>query len=88
MTPTLPTPAEELEIRQHCQETWRLTWANSTELTPQQAFVEGHYLAFWCGVMACRKTRLECEQRIERLETALSLSLVALAAAIVWRLMP
>jgi hypothetical protein len=58
MTPTLPTPAEELEIRQYSEEAWRLTWANCTELSPKQAFIEGHYLAFWCGIMACRKTRL------------------------------
>jgi hypothetical protein len=86
MTPTLPTPAEELEIRQYSEEAWRFTWANCTELSPKQAFIEGHYLAFWCGIMACRKTRLEVKDRIERLETALSLSLLALVAAIAWGL--
>ena len=87
MTPILPTPTEELKIRQHCEEAWRLTWANATELSPQQAFIEGHYLAFCCGIMACRKTRLEVKDRIERLETALSLSLLALVAAIAWGLL-
>ena len=86
MTTSLPTPAEELEIRQHCEKAWRLTWASAAELTPRQAFIEGHYLAFWCGIMACRKTRLDVKDRIERLETALRLSLLALVAAIGWGL--
>jgi hypothetical protein len=88
MTPTLPTPAEELEIRQYSEQAWQVTWANCVELSPRQAFIEGHYLAFWCGILACRKTRLKCEQRIKRLETTLSLTLLALLAAIVWELLP
>ena len=86
MTPTLPTPTEELEIRQQSEEAWRFTWANCTDLTPKQAFIEGHYLAFWCGIMACRTTRKAAQQRVDRLETQLSLTLTALVVAIAWGL--
>jgi hypothetical protein len=83
MTPTpTPTPTEELEIRQHCANVWSLTWANATELTPEQAFTEGHLLAFWCGVVAGREIQLKAKRQIQRLETALALVLLAVLAAI------
>jgi hypothetical protein len=87
MTPTLPTPTEELEIRQQSEEAWRLTWANCTDLTPKQAFIEGHFLALWCGVLACRTISDQAKQRAERLEMVLSLSLLSLVVAVAWGLM-
>lgn len=84
----LPTPTEELEIRQQSEEAWRFTWANCTDLTPKQAFIEGHYLAFWCGIMACRATRLGAQRRADQLEVQLNLALTALVVVIAWVLLP
>jgi hypothetical protein len=53
-------------------------------LTPEQAFTEGYLLAFWYGVVAVRKERLEAEQRIQRLRTAMLLLQLAVWAAITW----
>lgn len=75
-----PTPTEELEMRQHGAKIWSLTWANATELTPEQAFTEGYLLAFWVGVVALRKAQLEAEQRIQRL----LLLQLGIWAAITW----
>lgn len=83
----LPTPTEELEIRQQCEEAWQQTWANAADLTPKQAFIEGHYLAFWCGVMACRATRLETQQRADWLEIQLNLTRTAMVVVIAWVLL-
>lgn len=82
-----PTPTEELEIRQHGEETWRDTWAQATDLTPKQAFIEGHYLAFWCGVMACNATKREMQRVIDTLQTRLNLAITALVIAVAWGLM-
>lgn len=85
MTPTpTPTPTEELEIRQCAAKAWSLTWANATDLTPEQAFTEGYLLAFWCGVVAARKIQLKADQRIRRLETALHLGYLVMLALTMW----
>lgn len=81
-----PTPTEELEIRQHCEEAWEQTWANATDLTPKQAFIEGHYLAFWCGILAAKQVRENASQQIWRLETRLNLAITALVVAVAWGL--
>lgn len=79
-----PTPTEELEIRQSAAKAWSLTWANATELTPEQAFTEGYLLAFWCGVRACSEMKLKADRRIQRLETVLYLGYLTMLAATVW----
>jgi hypothetical protein len=82
-----PTPTEELEMRQLGAKVWssvRGVLAETTELTPEQAFTEGYLLAFWYGVVAVRKERLEAEQRIQRLRTAMLLLQLAVWAAITW----
>jgi hypothetical protein len=85
-----PTPSEEMEIRRQGEEAWRRTWASATDLTPKQAFIEGHYLAFWCGVMACSATREDARRRANQLDLQLKLALMALmalAVAVAWGLM-
>lgn len=84
---SLPTPAEELEIRQEAEESWRLTSIECPDLTPRQAFIEGHYLALWSGVLACRATRKEVEGRADRLEVQLNLARTALVVVIAWVLL-
>jgi hypothetical protein len=83
MTPT-PTPTEELEMRQLAAEAWSLTWSNATDLTPEQSFTEGYLLAFWSGVVAIRKVRLEARQQTQRLETALLLLNLGMWALVTW----
>ncbi len=84
MTPTLPTPTEELKIRLKAEEAWQRTWANAPNLTLRQAFIEGRYLALWAGIVFCRTTSKEAQQRVDRLETQLNLALTALVVAIAW----
>ena len=71
------TPAEELEMRQHCAEAWSRTWAKAPELTPKQAFTEGCLLGLKGGILAGRKIRLKADRRLQWL---LLLHLVLLAA--------
>lgn len=83
------TPTEELELRQASADAWHMTWGQAPPktLTPEQAFTEGHYIGLASGVLACRRTRMECKLRILQLEAeraaVFALGLLALAAAVV-----
>lgn len=84
MTTPTPTPTEELEIRQYAAKFWSRTWANTADLTPEQTFTEGYLLGCWIGVVTFRKQRLEAEQRIQRLQTAMLLLQLGMWAAVTW----
>jgi hypothetical protein len=79
--PQPPNPTEELEMRQLCAKVWSVSWANATDLTPEQSFTEGYLLAFWGGILAMRQVELESKQRTQWLvATLLLLNLVVWAA--------
>jgi hypothetical protein len=89
MTPLLtPTPTEELEMRQLCANVWSVSWANATDLTPEQSFTEGYLLAFWGGILAMRQVKLEARQRTQQLVAALPLLNLGMWAAVTWAMAP
>ena len=79
-----PTPTEEHKIRQLCAKVWSVSWANATDLTPEQSFTEGYLLAFWCGILAMRQVELEAKQRTQRLVATLLLLNLCTWVAAMW----
>jgi hypothetical protein len=86
MTTPIP-PHTELRMRQCGEAVWNATCAHDPDITPKQAFTEGHYIGMASGVLACRQVRMECKLRIRQLEAeraaVFAVGLLALAAAVV-----
>lgn len=101
MTTPIP-PHTELRMRQCGEAVWNATCAHDPEITPKQAFTEGHYIAFAAGMLANAETarfyeaqlreaqlRLQLQQRELKIWRNLHAGLwltLAAALAVIWGL--
>lgn len=89
MTTPIP-PHTELRMRQCGEAVWNATCAHDPDITPKQAFTEGHYIAFAAGMLANAETTRSYEAKLRQQQRDLQLAQwecrglwIALAAAVV-----
>lgn len=76
---------QELSIRSYADDIWRQTWAEANDLNAQKAFKEGFYIAFAMGLLAVKATNKAYNQRQYHLHIIISLLILAVAVAFVYK---
>jgi hypothetical protein len=72
MTTPIP-PHTELRMRQCGEAVWNATCAHDPDITPKQAFIEGHYIAFAAGMLANAETSRFYEAKLKQQQRELEL---------------
>jgi hypothetical protein len=82
MTTPIP-PHTELRMRQCGEAVWNATCAHDPDITPKQAFIEGHYIAFAAGMLANAETSRFYEAKLKQQQWECRGLWIALAAAVI-----
>ena len=74
----LPSPCQELAIRQLSARIWDQAHSRFDGLDPKQAFAEGYYIGIASGILAVKQVKREARKESRKLENLLNVAAISL----------